>query len=110
MPLSADKSSVASVCVGRPMARFDPEPTISRVLPSDTAHCTASTTALASRGLRLRLIQLSRGRAGKGAVHNSDQTNGRLRRRAHAVTSRNKPSPTLHADYRLLVSESLEIG
>src|SRR5258708_3002043 len=56
MPQSADRSRVRSVCAGRPIARFEPWPRISSVLPAPSAHCTAFSTSLGSRALRLSVI------------------------------------------------------
>src|SRR5262250_2904217 len=56
MPVSVERSSVTSVCAGRPIARFEPCPTISTVLPSASAHCTAASTSLASRGRMVSAI------------------------------------------------------
>src|SRR6266699_4440461 len=55
-PVSAERSSVRSVCAGRPIARFEPCPTISTVLPSASAHGTAASTSLASRGWTVSAI------------------------------------------------------
>jgi len=52
-PESAERSSVRSVCGGRPIARFEPWPRISSGLPALSAHCTASSTSRASRALRV---------------------------------------------------------
>src|SRR5262245_65831804 len=56
MPVSVERSSVTSVCAGPPIARFEPCPTISTVLPSASAHCTAASTSLASRGRTVSAI------------------------------------------------------
>src|SRR5262249_56095600 len=55
-PVSVERSRVTSVCAGRPIARFEPCPTISTVLPSASAHCTAASTSLASRGRTMSAI------------------------------------------------------
>src|SRR6516225_2422484 len=55
-PASANKSRVRSVCAGRPMARLEPWPTISTVLPPASADCTAASTSLASRGRSVSAI------------------------------------------------------
>src|SRR5262245_33648437 len=57
-----DKSSVRSVCAGRPMARLEPWPTISTVLAVARADCTAASTSLASRGCNVSAIARSESR------------------------------------------------
>src|SRR5262245_59673784 len=55
-PLRPERSSVRSVCAGRPIARLEPWPTISAALPSASSHCTAASTSLASRARRVSAI------------------------------------------------------
>src|SRR6476620_3212540 len=55
-PLSAERSRVTSVWAGRPMARFEPCPTLSAALPSASIHCTAASTSLASPGCKVSAI------------------------------------------------------
>ena len=49
-------AGVASVCAGRPSARFDPCPTISSDFPSLSAQRTAASTSLALRGFIVPVI------------------------------------------------------
>src|SRR4051812_20676336 len=51
-----------SHCAARPSPRFDPWPTISSAFPSASAHWTAPSTSLPSRGLSVSVMKNSKPR------------------------------------------------
>src|SRR5580704_960672 len=65
MPERPERSSVASHCAARPIARLVPRPMSSSVLPCAIAQPIVSSTSLALRGLRVSAIaRLLRGVGG----------------------------------------------